>query len=118
MIMKKRLHLLILLFLFSLSAIAGSAISQTVYITNSGKKYHKEDCRYLSKSSIAISLQDAKEQSYTACKVCKPGGSSENSFYDDQDYTNSQSAAITKKGTQCKRSAKGNSGYCWQHGGN
>jgi hypothetical protein len=24
--------------------------------------------------------------------------------------------ALTKKGTQCKRKAKGN-GYCWQHGG-
>jgi uncharacterized protein DUF5763 len=28
----------------------------------------------------------------------------------------SRCQAITKKGTQCKRTAK-NNGYCWQHGG-
>lgn len=28
-----------------------------------------------------------------------------------------QCAAITKKGTQCKRQASPNSSYCWQHGG-
>jgi len=46
--------------------------SQTVYITTSGKKYHREDCRYLSKSKIPISLDDAKQRGYTPCKVCNP----------------------------------------------
>lgn len=43
----------------------------TVYITNTGSKYHKSGCRYLRKSKIAISLTDAKK-SYDACSVCKP----------------------------------------------
>lgn len=30
--------------------------------------------------------------------------------------TSAQCQAITKKGTQCKRSAR-SGGYCWQHGG-
>lgn len=43
----------------------------TVYITDTGSKYHKSGCRYLRKSKIAISLTDAKK-SYDACSVCKP----------------------------------------------
>jgi len=42
-----------------------------VYITKTGSKYHSGGCRYLSKSKIAISLQDAKS-SYGACSVCNP----------------------------------------------
>ena len=41
---------------------------ETVYVTTSGKKYHKDGCRYL-KSKKALSIKDAKER-YTACKVC------------------------------------------------
>ena len=41
----------------------------TVYITKTGKKYHRDGCRYLSKSKKAISLKDAKRR-YTPCKVC------------------------------------------------
>ena len=39
--------------------------SPTVYITNTGKKYHRDGCQYLSKSKISISLADAKAQGYT-----------------------------------------------------
>lgn len=44
----------------------------TVYITNSGEKYHADGCRYLSKSKIPISLDDACAKGYEPCKVCKP----------------------------------------------
>lgn len=43
---------------------------QTVYITNTGKKYHNAGCRYLAKSKIPISLSDAETRGYTPCKVC------------------------------------------------
>ena len=43
-----------------------------VYITKTGRKYHRLDCRYLSKSCIPISLTEAKRRGYTPCKVCKP----------------------------------------------
>ncbi|MBE0418065.1 MAG: thermonuclease family protein [Coriobacteriia bacterium] len=46
--------------------------SETVYVTNTGEKYHRDGCRYLSKSKIPISLADAKAQGYEPCKVCKP----------------------------------------------
>lgn len=44
----------------------------TVYITKTGSKYHREGCRYLTKSCIPISLEDAKARGYTPCSVCGP----------------------------------------------
>jgi len=44
----------------------------TVYITKSGAKYHIDGCRYLSKSKIPITLQEAVQRGYTPCKVCRP----------------------------------------------
>ncbi|HRY53032.1 MAG TPA: hypothetical protein P5142_00310 [Spirochaetia bacterium] len=64
----------LLLFLISSSCaqLVEADGSTTVYITNTGYAYHTEDCRFLYKSKIAISLADAIEQGYTPCKVCKP----------------------------------------------
>ncbi len=44
----------------------------TVYVTNTGKRYHLDGCSSLSKSKIALSLSDAKTQGYGACKRCNP----------------------------------------------
>lgn len=41
-----------------------------VYITRTGKKYHRASCRYLQASKTKIKLSEAKQQGYTACKVC------------------------------------------------
>ncbi len=46
--------------------------SKTVYITKTGKKYHKDGCSSLKRSKIPISLKEAKEKGFTACKRCKP----------------------------------------------
>jgi hypothetical protein len=46
--------------------------STTVYITQTGKKYHKDGCRYLSQSKIKTTLKEAKANGFTACKVCHP----------------------------------------------
>lgn len=45
---------------------------RTVYITETGSKYHRSGCRYLSKSKIAITLSSAKAQGYSPCSVCNP----------------------------------------------
>lgn len=47
-------------------------VNQTVYITKTGKAYHKDGCRYLSNSKIAILLSDAKANGYKPCSICKP----------------------------------------------
>lgn len=44
----------------------------TVYITKTGAKYHRAGCRYLSKSCIPISLEEAKKRGYGPCSVCNP----------------------------------------------
>lgn len=43
---------------------------QTVYITNTGSKYHNYGCQYLRQSCIAIDMSDAIWQGYTACSRC------------------------------------------------
>ena len=49
---------------------ASAPKSQTVYVTNTGSKYHRAGCQYLRKSKIPISLSDAKAQGYSACSRC------------------------------------------------
>lgn len=48
--------------------------SNTVYVTKAGKKYHERDCQTLAKSKNvkAISIQQAKNDGYKPCKVCRP----------------------------------------------
>ena len=43
-----------------------------IFRTTTGKKYHKESCRYLSKSKIPITLGEAKDKGLGPCGVCKP----------------------------------------------
>jgi micrococcal nuclease len=59
---------IILILLCSLS-LFGDTI---VYVTNSGKKYHRDGCNSLSRSKIEASLEDALRSGYEACGVCNP----------------------------------------------
>lgn len=43
-----------------------------VHITSSGKKYHAAGCKHLEKSDIEITLEEAKQKGYEACKICEP----------------------------------------------
>ena len=82
--MKRLLTLLISLALFLASASALPPAPQpapqqsaqtkeiTVYITRTGKKYHRAGCSYLRSSSIPISLKEAKARGYTPCSRCRP----------------------------------------------
>ena len=51
---------------------ASTPQSVMVYITKTGKKYHKDGCSSLSKSKTPISLTDAKSKGYTPCSICNP----------------------------------------------
>lgn len=51
---------------------AKKSSSGTVYITNTGEKYHRGTCRYLRYSKYSISKSEAQREGYTACKVCRP----------------------------------------------
>ena len=45
--------------------------ASTVYITRTGKKYHRGSCSYLRYSKIPILLAEAK-RGYSPCSVCNP----------------------------------------------
>lgn len=51
---------------------AQAQVTRTVYVTRTGAKYHRDGCRYLSRSKISMSFKDAQAKGYTACKVCQP----------------------------------------------
>ena len=44
----------------------------TVYVTKSGKKFHRDGCGSLSKSKIAMLYEEAAVDGYTPCGKCKP----------------------------------------------
>jgi methylphosphotriester-DNA--protein-cysteine methyltransferase len=46
--------------------------SQTVYISESGKKFHKKNCSVANTGKSGIALGEAQKRGYQACKVCKP----------------------------------------------
>lgn len=43
-----------------------------VYVTASGKKYHRADCYHLRKSRIPMKLSEVKARGYQPCSHCKP----------------------------------------------
>ena len=47
-------------------------ITGDYFRTTSGSKYHKVGCRYLSRSKIPISINEAQESGLSPCSVCKP----------------------------------------------
>lgn len=46
--------------------------SQEVFITRTGKSYHREGCSSLSRSKTPVQRTEAFEKGYKPCSVCKP----------------------------------------------
>jgi micrococcal nuclease len=67
---KKYFFLLLILFAAATACRADEDFS--VYVTNSGRKYHRENCGALSRSKIAVSLADAVRSGYGPCLICDP----------------------------------------------
>jgi hypothetical protein len=116
----------VILFAFSFQVTAQTE----VFITKTGKKYHKEICRYLKVSKNKTTIKKAKAKGYLACKVCVPKEKGIKSkdvsnratkkvikkkYTSTKKSTASRCTATTQKGTQCKRRTKNASGRCWQH---
>ena len=77
--------LVLLLLLFSVSLFPSFApapvpaplarvhpMSETVYVTKTGSKYHRSSCHHLKKSKIRTTKSEAKNNGYTACSHCRP----------------------------------------------
>ena len=112
-------------FLIFASLPAEETSKQTVDVTQTGEKYHRDGCRYLGKSRILKDLKAALAEGYTACSRCRPPrGNSDESATPSRDTPKTESkssrvsqrcVATTKKGAQCKRKASAGSARCWQH---
>lgn len=66
---RKKIKFITTLLLLTLIAFSVYA-AEIVYVTKTGKKYHKEYCKSLKKSKIPIELNQAKQKGYTPCKLC------------------------------------------------
>lgn len=118
-------HIISILFFLVFS----NAISQTVYTTKSGKKYHTIECRYIKYSKYQTTIDKAKLSGYTACKICKPTfANTKITKLQQQEYTTpaekktskkrttaSQCRGKTKSGRRCKRMTKNANKRCYQH---
>lgn len=118
--------------IFAILCLIGSLTiqAQTVYVTKTGEKYHKENCHYLKQSKKSITLEKALEMGYKPCSVCKPAkttktddstksnfssSGSSSSSGSTKKATAAQCTAKTKAGKRCKRMTKNASGRCYQH---
>jgi hypothetical protein len=59
-------YILFLLFFYSTESNA-----QTVYVTESGKKYHAKNCDIVKTGKKGIDLTEAKKKGFEPCKSCK-----------------------------------------------
>jgi micrococcal nuclease len=48
------------------------ATEPAVYVTNEGKKYHRDGCQHLAKSKNRLTLKEVRDQKYEPCKYCRP----------------------------------------------
>ena len=47
-------------------------IENVVYVTRTGKKYHRSSCRYAANAVKSMPRSEAEALGYEACKVCNP----------------------------------------------
>ncbi len=117
------MKLIKLLLFLGLMAYACDVPAQSVYVTDTGEKYHKSSCHYLKNSKKEITLEKAKELKFTACSVCKPTASANSNGI--QNFTGNSSntptatatrcTGKTQAGARCNRTTKSSNGRCYQH---
>lgn len=56
----------------SSASAAPLSVASTVYVTRTGRKYHRAGCTGLSRSRIAASRASAQARGHTPCGLCRP----------------------------------------------
>jgi len=77
--------------------------SSTVYVTNTGSKYHEKGCRYLARSQIPIALESAA-RAYQPCSVCTPPTLESKEAASTPEPSNDITVYRTKTGSKYHRS--------------
>ncbi len=106
--------------------------AQIVYTTKSGKKYHKQNCRFLKYSQKKTTIAKSKALGFLACKICKPKVNNTSNITNSksnnlipkrktrkkkhsQKINASQCIGKTKSGRRCRRKTKNINRRCYQH---
>ncbi|MBX2915407.1 MAG: hypothetical protein KF856_09080 [Cyclobacteriaceae bacterium] len=97
---------ILVLSLFLFFGLTFKALSQTVYTSPKGEKYHTADCR-LSGEAGPVKLADAKKAGKDACDICKPNELGKAKL--------NQCSGKTAEGTRCKRMTANKNKKCFQH---
>ncbi|MFH1655552.1 MAG: hypothetical protein ABH954_02955 [Candidatus Omnitrophota bacterium] len=99
--MFRKLTVLIMCLVFL--TITSSVFAEDVYITKQGKKYHKENCRFIAnRDTQEIGLEDANAKGLTPCSKC---------FGDTEEVTKSKSNRKTDKNEDLVYVTKGGKKY-------
>jgi micrococcal nuclease len=70
--MSKTGYCLVLLLMLAALDVCRAGEPGTVYVTNSGRKYHRKNCSVLRRSKTAVTLADAVRSGYGPCSLCSP----------------------------------------------
>lgn len=74
--MKKKViiifSIILSIILLCFNTYATDRITETVYVTKTGSKFHAYGCDYLDGQPIKTTLSKAIEAGYAPCKVCNP----------------------------------------------
>ena len=93
--MKKWIFSFLIVLLF-LSTSINAYADDIVYVTKTGSCYHIEGCSYL-KSSIPISLTDARDKGYKPCSRCKPDSNLGETYTTKRNTTTSTTRSVPKE---------------------
>lgn len=106
--------------------------SQEVFVTPSGKKFHRATCRHVDNTYASLpSISEAIKRGYTACKHCNPNAAKPDNLQEILDKKTSyqidnideevlldnstQCLGFTKKGLRCLHKTQNTNRYCYQH---
>lgn len=79
--------------------IGGKLKSQTVYMTDNGKKYHTKNCDVAKTGKKGITIEEAKKKGLEPCKVCK---------VDESGKAKDKKTDVSKENATTEKSKKGN----------
>jgi len=96
---------------------ATNADDDTVYVTQSGKRYHAGNCRLLLGNKMAVPLSQARLNHHPClfCITSPTTPTTAKSLQSPDKTVTSRCFGKTKNGERCKRAAEANAKYCWQH---
>ncbi len=106
------------IFVFILSVSTSQVLSQDVYRTPYGKKYHTASCRMVENVSSELTVAEAANSGLEPCKICKPATTN---IITSKSQTprgvnvTVQCKGSTKAKARCKHMTSIANGYCYQH---